>query len=57
MEIKSYHFETFFQGLLFWLQYDFIQKRTRKKPWNVYNHGKKGFDIKNTPGYIQYADA
>jgi len=25
--------------------------------WNVYNHGKKGFDIKNTPGYIQYADA
>ena len=31
MEIKSYHFETFFQGLLFWLQYDFIHKRLRKK--------------------------
>ena len=31
MEIKSYHFETFFQGLLFWLQYDFLHKRLRKK--------------------------
>ena len=24
---------------------------------DVYNHGKKGLDIKNTRGYIQYADA
>ena len=23
---------------------------------DVYNHGKKGLDIKNTPGYIEYAD-
>jgi len=23
---------------------------------DVYNHEKKGLDIKNTPGYIQYAD-
>ena len=52
----------YFQGLL--LQYDFIHKRPRKKvlflvenAWNVYNHRNKGFDIKSTPGYIQYADA
>ena len=24
---------------------------------NVYNHGKKGLDIKYAPGYIQYAGA
>ena len=24
---------------------------------DVYNHGKKGLDIKNTPDYVQYADA
>ena len=24
---------------------------------DVYNHGKKGLDIKYTPGYIQYTDA
>ena len=23
---------------------------------DVYSHGKKEIDIKNTPGYIQYAD-
>ena len=22
----------------------------------IYKHGKKGVDIKNTPGYIQYAE-
>ena len=24
---------------------------------DVYNHGNKGFEIKNAPGYIKYADA
>ena len=24
---------------------------------NVYNHGKKGLDNKNNPGYIKYAHA
>ena len=24
---------------------------------DVYNHGNKGFEIKNAPGYIKFADA
>ena len=50
-EIKSYHFETLFPRTFLWLQYDFIQKRPRKKFYfsrkcmgtkDVNNHAKKG---------------
>ena len=66
LEIKSYHFETFFSGLLSGSRYDFIQKRLGKSPimvenaWEqrIFTTMQKGtFDIINTPDYIQYADA
>jgi len=37
------------------------KKPFKKMPWEqrmfTTSHGKKGLDIENTPGYIQYADA
>ena len=61
LEIKSYHFQTFFLGLFFWLQYDFKKSTWKKSPFLVENAWeqrmfttmeKQGLDIKNAPGYI-----
>ena len=62
------YFLTLFSRTFFWFQYDFIQKRSRKKSpikvenaWKqrmLTNIQKKGaIDIKNTHGSIQNTDA
>ena len=57
-EIKSYQFKTLFSKTFsfFWLQYDFIQKRPRKKSpiivenaWEQRVFAKKGQLILKTP--------
>ena len=58
LKIKSYHFETLFLGFFSGSSMILFKKvPADKNDKNVYNHGKKGLDIKYAPGYIQYADA
>jgi len=60
VEIKSYHFETLFSRIFSGSSIS-RKKVSGKKSYycgkcmgtnDVYNHAKKGLDIKNTPGYI-----
>ena len=60
-KLKSYHFETSGSIMILWF---YAKNSPEKNPLkcmgtkDVYNHWKKGANsIKNTPGYVKYADA